>query len=174
MTTPSAVPDVRLVITGHDAEDRGSVVADSTIGPKAGLAADGWQAYVLWAAGALPTLPDDGLSAIDTAVSGVGSVRLVQCVVYPEGRQAPTGDAMVLQAIERAPGDNSAMHFTRTVDLVTVIDGEVDVVLDSGTTTLRQGDFLVQNGTRHEWRNRGDKPARLSVVVLGTEHRGFG
>lgn len=172
MSTPS-VPDVRLVITGHDDAGRGRIAADSTIGPKAGLAADGWQAYVLWATSALPTLPDDGLAAIDTDASGKGSIRLVQCVVYPEGQPAPAGDTETLQAIERSPGDESAMHFTRTVDLVTVIDGEVDVVLDGETTTLHQGDFLVQNGTRHEWRNRGDRPARLSVIVLGTEHRGF-
>jgi quercetin dioxygenase-like cupin family protein len=118
-------------------------------------------------------LPDDGLAAIDSGASGPGSIRLVQCVVYPDGQQPPTGDAAVLAAIQRTPGESSAMHYTNSLDLVIVISGEVEVVLDDERTTLRQGDFLVQNGTRHEWLNHGTEPARLAVVVIGAEHRGF-
>jgi quercetin dioxygenase-like cupin family protein len=54
-----------------------------------------------------------------------------------------------------------------------VIEGEVEIVLDTERTTLRQGDFIVQNGTRHEWLNHTDKPAKLGVIVLGTDHKGF-
>jgi quercetin dioxygenase-like cupin family protein len=173
MSVPTAVPDVRLVITGHTPDGRGQVASDTEIGPMPGLAADGWQAYVLWALSEVPTLPDDGLSAIDATAAGPGSIRLVQCVVYPDGQQPPVGDAAALAPIQRTPGDTSAMHYTHSLDLVIVIDGEVEVVLDDQRTTLRQGDYLVQNGTRHEWRNHGDVPARLAVVVVGTEHRGF-
>jgi quercetin dioxygenase-like cupin family protein len=173
MSVPTVVPDVRLVITGHTAEGRGQVVSDTEIGPMPGLSADSWQAYVLWALSQVPTLPDDGLSAVDPSAAGPGSIRLVQCVVYPDNQAPPAGDAAVLAAIQRTPGDQSAMHYTNSLDLVIVIDGEVEVVLDDQRTTLRQGDFLVQNGTRHEWRNHGDVPARLAVVVIGAEHRGF-
>jgi quercetin dioxygenase-like cupin family protein len=166
------VPDVRLVVTGHDADNNGRFVADRRIGPTPGLAADGWQAYVLWAVRPLPALPDDGISAIDTSASGPGSVRFVQTIVYPQGTEAPAGTAGALTAIEK-PNGGSAMHFTRTVDLVVVIEGEVEVVLDTERTTLRQGDFIVQNGTRHEWLNHTDKPAKLGVIVLGTDHQGF-
>jgi quercetin dioxygenase-like cupin family protein len=164
--------DVRLVVTGHDSDNRGQFVTDTRVGPTPGLAADGWQAYVLWAVPALPTLPDDGASAVDTSASGPGSVRFVQTVVYPQGTEAPAGTAEALTAIEK-PDDGSAMHFTRTVDLVVVLEGEVEVVVDTDRRTLRQGDFLVQNGTRHEWLNHGDVPAKLGVIVLGTEHKGF-
>jgi mannose-6-phosphate isomerase-like protein (cupin superfamily) len=169
---PTEVPDVRLVVTGHDADNNGRFVADRRAGPTPGLAADGWQAYVLWAVRSRPALPDDGVSAIDTSASGPGSVRFVQTIVYPQGTDAPAGTAEALTAIEK-PADGSAMHFTRTVDLVVVIEGEVEVVLDTERTTLYQGDCLVQNGTRHEWLNHTDKPARLGVIVLGTEHKGF-
>ncbi|MGW6139476.1 cupin domain-containing protein [Streptomyces sp. NPDC055140] len=173
MTATNRVRDVRLVVTGHDADNQGIIASDTEIGPAPGLAADGWQAYILWASQTLPDLPDDGLAALDTGASGPGSVRLVQCVVYPEGGPAPAGAPEALNSIQRTPGDDSAMHYTHSVDLVIVIDGEVEAVLDTTRTVLKQGDFLVQNGTRHEWHNHGDKPARLGVVVLGTEHRGF-
>jgi mannose-6-phosphate isomerase-like protein (cupin superfamily) len=165
-------PDVRLVVTGHDADNKGRFVSDGWIGPTPGLAADGWQAYILWAVRSLPTLPDDGTSAVDTSASGPGSVRFVQTIVYPQGTEAPAGRAEALTDLEK-PDDGSAMHFTRTVDLVVVLEGEVEVVLDTERTTLRQGDFLVQNGTRHEWLNHTDRPAKLGVIVLGTDHKGF-
>ena len=164
-------PDVRLVVTGHDADNNGRFVSDRWIGPTPGLAADGWVAYVLWGVRSLPTLPDDGSSAIDTSVSGPGAIRFVQTIVYPQGTET-TGAAEALTDLEKQ-AEGSAMHFTRTVDLVVVLEGEVEVVLDTGRTTLRQGDFLVQNGTRHEWLNHTGEPAKLGVIVLDTVHKGF-
>lgn len=169
--SPTEAPDVRLVVTGHDADNNGRFVSDRLIGPTPGLAADGWVAYVLWGVRSLPALPDDGTSAIDTSVSGPGAIRFVQTIVYPQGTET-TGTAEALTDLEKQ-AEGSAMHFTRTVDLVVVLEGEVEVVLDTGRTTLRQGDFLVQNGTRHEWLNRTDKPAKLGVIVLDTVHKGF-
>lgn len=169
--SPTEAPDVRLVVTGHDADNNGRFVSDRWIGPTPGLAADGWVAYVLWGVRSLPTLPDDGTSAIDTSVSGPGSIRFVQTIVYPQGTET-TGTAEALTDLEKQ-AEGSAMHFTRTVDLVVVLEGEVEVVLDTERTTLRQGDFLVQNGTRHEWLNHTDKPAKLGVIVLDTVHKGF-
>jgi hypothetical protein len=29
---------------------------------------------------------------------------------------------------------------------------------------------VVQNGTRHRWRNPGDVPARLALFVVGAQH----
>ena len=169
--SPTEAPDVRLVVTGHDADNNGRFVSDRWIGPTPGLAADGWVAYVLWGVRSLPTLPDDGTSAIDTSVSGPGAIRFVQTIVYPQGTET-TGAAEALTDLEKQ-AEGSAMHFTRTVDLVVVLEGEVEVVLDTGRTTLRQGDFLVQNGTRHEWLNHTGKPAKLGVIVLDTVHKGF-
>jgi len=52
-----------------------------------------------------------------------------------------------------------------------VLDGTVILELDDGAeVTLRPGDTVVQNGTRHRWRNPGDVPARLALFVVGAEH----
>jgi hypothetical protein len=32
---------------------------------------------------------------------------------------------------------------------------------------VREGDCVVQNGTRHAWRNTGDRPCRMAVVLVG-------
>ena len=52
----------------------------------------------------------------------------------------------------------------------TKISGEVVLELDDGAeVTLRPGDTVVQNGTRHAWRNRTSEPAVLVVVLVGAK-----
>jgi quercetin dioxygenase-like cupin family protein len=64
--------------------------------------------------------------------------------------------------------DKPGMHTTPTVDYAVVLDGELVLDLDAGKTTrLRPGDVVVQNGTRHAWRNPGSTPATIFVVLIG-------
>jgi quercetin dioxygenase-like cupin family protein len=40
--------------------------------------------------------------------------------------------------------------------------------LDDGeTVALKAGDVVIQNATRHAWRNPGTKPATLIFVLIG-------
>jgi quercetin dioxygenase-like cupin family protein len=46
------------------------------------------------------------------------------------------------------------MHRTVSLDYGVVIEGEMELVLDSGETRLmRRGDMAIQRGTMHAWRN---------------------
>ncbi|KAK8056911.1 hypothetical protein PG993_002138 [Apiospora rasikravindrae] len=46
------------------------------------------------------------------------------------------------------------MHRTVSLDYGVVLEGEVDLVLDSGEVRrMRRGDLAVQRGTMHAWRN---------------------
>jgi quercetin dioxygenase-like cupin family protein len=64
--------------------------------------------------------------------------------------------------------DKPGMHTTPTVDYAVVLEGEVVLDLDAGETTrLLPGDVVVQNGTRHAWRNPGSTPATIFVVLIG-------
>ena len=46
------------------------------------------------------------------------------------------------------------MHRTMTVDTIVVVEGDVEITLDSGEMRrLKAGDSLVQRGTMHKWRN---------------------
>lgn len=69
---------------------------------------------------------------------------------------------------ELPPGGVLGMHATKTVDLVTVLEGEITLVLDGGAfTVLRTHDVLLQRGVVHAWENRGSAPARWTTVTLG-------
>jgi quercetin dioxygenase-like cupin family protein len=51
---------------------------------------------------------------------------------------------------------------------VGVMPGRVVLELDDGACVeLGPGDTVVQNGTRHRWRNPFDEPATLVVVLIG-------
>jgi uncharacterized cupin superfamily protein len=45
--------------------------------------------------------------------------------------------------------DGGGWHTTQTLDLVTVISGEIELELDDGITKLKAGDCIVQHGSRH-------------------------
>jgi quercetin dioxygenase-like cupin family protein len=76
------------------------------------------------------------------------------------------------------------MHRTVSLDYGVVIEGEVELVLDSGETrVLRRGDVAVQRGTMHAWRNTSRtewarmmyvlqecKPVEVEGKVLGEDY----
>jgi quercetin dioxygenase-like cupin family protein len=67
------------------------------------------------------------------------------------------------------PG-HPGMHTTETVDYCVILSGEVWLELDGGALThLRAGDTVVQNGTRHAWRNLSEEPVTMAVVQVGAE-----
>lgn len=74
----------------------------------------------------------------------------------------------VLRVVDMAPGAESPMHRTVSLDYGVVLEGEVELELDSGEKRLLpRGDIFVQRGTRHQWRNpSGSQPARLLMVHL--------
>jgi quercetin dioxygenase-like cupin family protein len=67
------------------------------------------------------------------------------------------------------------MHTTDTIDFEYVVSGEVWLELDDGVEVkLSAGDTLVQNGTRHAWRNKSAEPCALVVFLVGAHRAGAG
>ena len=87
----------------------------------------------------------------------------------------PTRERLAAEMRETRPGrvevlepDHPGMHTTHTVDFDLVVSGEVWLELDDGAEVhLRAGDGVVQNGTRHAWRNRSDQPCVIAVALVG-------
>lgn len=60
----------------------------------------------------------------------------------------------VWRLVDFAPGFESMMHRTRSLDFGIVIEGTIELILASGEKRLlRRGDVSVQRGTNHAWRN---------------------
>jgi hypothetical protein len=173
---------VRRVVTGIDAEGRSGIVADGAA-PRAvqyeSLA--GFASALLWStpAGATvgPGLPKDDSPSV-SFVPAVGETRLMMVTFPPDStmeRAAFDAAAFGAEFARQAPGlaetfepEHPGMHTTDSIDYDVVLDGEIVLELDGGReVTLRRHEVAIQNGTRHAWRNRSDKPATLLFVLTG-------
>jgi len=96
----------------------------------------------------------------------------------PEGYKPPPGvtfESGLKELSDKLPGmgdvfDRSTpgMHTSDTIDYGVVVRGEMTLELDDGEKIhLRQGDCIVQNGTRHRWRNPLPEPCLMAFVSVG-------
>ncbi len=174
---------VRRVVTGHDADGKAVVASDSEVDGIRPALTPGSEFHRLWGGDEAPRFPDDGSSpAHESYFPPVGGFRFGLFTVPPGHRQnveAPADVATARAEFDAAlPGlaaylepDAPGMHTTDTIDFEVVLDGEVWLELDDGVEVhLRAGDTVVQNGTRHAWRNHGDTTARLAVFIVGAHH----
>ena len=77
----------------------------------------------------------------------------------------------VCRTVDFPPDSISPMHRTLSLDYGVVLEGEVELVLDSGETRLlKRGDVAVQRQTNHAWRNISkDEWARMLFVLQSAE-----
>ncbi|KAK6949049.1 hypothetical protein Daesc_009122 [Daldinia eschscholtzii] len=75
------------------------------------------------------------------------------------------------RTVDFPPDYTSPMHRTPSCDFGVVLEGEVELVLDSGETRLlKRGDVAVQRGTNHAWHNTSkDSWARMLYVLQSAE-----
>ena len=65
------------------------------------------------------------------------------------------------------PGAETPMHHTMTVNIGIVLEGTVELHLDSGEVrTLKKGDSYTQRGTMHKWKNVSDEWVRIATFTM--------
>jgi quercetin dioxygenase-like cupin family protein len=69
------------------------------------------------------------------------------------------------------PGYSSTIHTTDSIDLDICISGELELVLDEGSVTLRPGDSVIVPGVRHAWRT--GQGATWAFVMLSPHSTGY-
>jgi quercetin dioxygenase-like cupin family protein len=67
---------------------------------------------------------------------------------------------------------NPGMHSTDTIDYAIVVSGEIWLELDDGKEVhLKQGDVVIQNGTKHAWRNHGESDSLMCFCMVGVANK---
>ncbi len=175
---------VRRVVTGHSVDGKAVVVTDDHVEPIMLDLLPGYAFQRVWGADEAPTFPDDGAPRpAHTYFPPVGGFRFGLFTVPPETTVMPhdVDIPAALAELEHAlPGmaahmepESPGMHTTDTIDFEYVLSGAVDLELDDGEIVhLVAGDTVVQNGTRHAWRNRGTEPCEMVVVLVGAHRHG--
>jgi mannose-6-phosphate isomerase-like protein (cupin superfamily) len=139
----------------------------------------GLRTELLWQTTDLPSLPNgiapDPVNDASTFLPRFGETS-IQVVTFPADTGAVVAPAEQQSDYSKAfPGlsehfesKNPGMHVTDTVDYCILLEGELVMELDDGATVvLRQNDVVIQNGTRHGWRNRSERSATMLFVMIG-------
>ncbi|MDB5980216.1 MAG: cupin 2 protein [Pseudomonas sp.] len=172
---------IRRIVTGHDEQGNSVFVSDdNTPRAEAFTSIPGHAMAQLWMTGANPTLPEEGSDPTLSHPSLIPSQGGTSFAVFdfpPDHvMQNPVDGAQAFEELTRAlPGlietfepDHPGMHTTPTIDYGIILEGEMWLELDNGEARLiKAGDIVIQNGTRHAWRNRSDRIARALFVMIG-------
>jgi mannose-6-phosphate isomerase-like protein (cupin superfamily) len=166
--------------------------SDTEVEPITVGLAPGADFYRIWGGDERASFPDDGSHpAAPAYFPGPNGFRFGVFTVAPDSVTIPKDidlETALGEMEERPPGlvarmepDNPGMHTTATIDYEIVISGRVVLELDDGATReLGPGDTVIQNGTRHAWRNpsqerQNPRPERIltggSVYLRGADDR---
>jgi len=155
----SNYPPIRRVVTGHDADNVAKVLIDAPATnakfPQAGLVST-----MMWCTDGAPAKIPVGERIEDLGARILGT--------------APPAKGTRFAVIDFPPGNHPHMHRTETVDYVIVIEGEIEMDMDSSTVKLKQGDIMIQRGTNHAWANRSTARARVAFVLIDAKPLGIG
>lgn len=167
---------VRRVLTGHDADGKSTIIADSPAQNVKEMASmPGLALTDLWETSGAPASNAGGADAAlrPVRLEPPKNGTLLRIVEFPpdsawrsgaDGREAFKSIGAG-HAQDRASSD-PMMHRTSTVDYIIVLRGEIHAVMESGETLLRAGDILVQRGTNHSWSVRGSEPCIVAAVLV--------
>ncbi len=174
MTSKDSAGLARRVITGHDSAGRSVIAQDAEVAtwvrrPTGSLIMDVWGSSSLPVSAVADPVDADELVLLPEP----HGIRVRMAVFPPDASIDAEARAAYEASLAQVYGDQGeqghsvpGMHRTETIDIVTVVDGELWMVLDDGETCLRAGDTLIQRGTRHAWQNRSDKPCTISTVMV--------
>jgi mannose-6-phosphate isomerase-like protein (cupin superfamily) len=171
--------DVRRVVTGQTADGTSVFASDEVMSPITLSLLPGSEFHRLWGSDETVRLPVDGADRTPPQYfPPAEGMRFGFFSLAPDSVGLPP-DLDVAAALaemgQKLPGmtdvmerDDPGMHRTDTVDFLYVVSGEVVLELDDGAERrLQAGDCVIQNGTRHAWRNRSEEHCVILVVLVG-------
>lgn len=152
----SPLPPIKRYITSHTQDTGASVLLPSApLTWKCSPAMDATACVAYTTTGFPPKLLDeDDVKKYKETVSG-GKLGLVN----------PSGT--VCRIVDFGPGREAIMHRTKSLDYGVVLEGVVEMVLDSGERCkLQRGDMVIQRATMHGWRNASSAEWARMLFVL--------
>jgi quercetin dioxygenase-like cupin family protein len=139
-----SAPDIRRVITGHNAEGKAVILTDEVLDKRSRIGRTIW---------ATDSSPADNSTYREVPVNG-----------------ATVSGGTVFRVGALEPGHRSPMHRTVSIDYAIVLEGTVGLELDSGDTThVSAGEVIVQRGTNHIWFNDTDEPCVIAWILIDAE-----
>jgi hypothetical protein len=166
---------MRRVVTGNDAQGKAVFVSDGE-SEKIELGADIPPVELVWGWDAIPAVPTDGAKPdYRRYFPPDGALRVIVVSMPPDDQPVELDPQVAEESFVGLYTDadwdpeNPGMHTTASIDIGLVLSGKVLLELDDGEQRLLEpGDWYIQNGTRHAWRNPYDEPCRVAIFLAGT------
>ena len=168
---------VRRLVTGHLADGRSTVLLDGPA-PNVKQRKAGNASTLLWVTDETPArMESEDRAARDIGVPPPRQGTIFRVAEFPPGVGGEVRDnETVLRDFGIGPDvkrghapRHPAIHRTRSIDYVVVLEGEIDLLLDDRDVHLKAGDVVVQQATNHAWINRGASTCRLAMVFIDAE-----
>jgi hypothetical protein len=161
---------VRRVITAQTKDGKSVFAIDEQVQEL--VRPDGQQVWQIWGADGIPQLPDDASGSYEnTLFAPPGGFRVQVCEFPAEGAEKPEPRGTWPTHGTPIARFGGGMHYTDSVDIMVVMEGEVGLQVDDGAEViLRAGDILIQNGAAHAWKLRS-VPCRICMIAQGAVRR---
>jgi mannose-6-phosphate isomerase-like protein (cupin superfamily) len=162
----------RRVITGVDGKGRSTVIGDEDTPRRA--TAPAFTICDIWETSYLPVPMDTPAAAGEVSIYPPKTGFTFRVCTFPPDSEYDK-EAAYKESLEALQGGDTflsdshlpGMHVHDTLDIVTVVSGELHIVLETGETLLRQGDSVIVRGVVHSWSNKTDEPVVLTSLMMG-------
>jgi len=138
------IRQTRRVITGLDADGRSTVIID----------------------GPAPVWGETGGRVWRTDSYPADNSSMTDCPDEPFSFEMMESGSSTCMVHEFSPGIGEYWHATNSLDYIVMLEGEVELQLETGPVTVRAGDVLVDRGVIHSWRNESGHPARAVIIAI--------
>lgn len=152
----NGLPHLTRYITTHDPSTGKAIVHSKDPAPWTIFDGQSIGFSVMYTTSEFPTSLNDDKDIKDhEKVMASGKLGLVN----PRGT--------VCRVVDFGPGHKPLMHRTQSLDYGIVLEGKIEMELDSGEKhILTRGDVAVQRATMHAWRNMSDTEWARMIFVL--------
>ena len=171
----------RRVLVGVDDRGRSTIVSDENTTTR--LATEAFTRNVIWGATEVPTAVTADNAMTDAAlIPPPPHGYYYDISTFPPDKDwnyaGGYANALTAAGVDAEPDTATAasddndprtrpgMHQTDTIDIVTILSGEIWAVVENGETLVKAGDTVVHRGTWHAWSNRSDQPCTVAALHI--------
>jgi mannose-6-phosphate isomerase-like protein (cupin superfamily) len=161
----------RRVLSGTDDTGRSTIVLDGVSTSR--IATPAFTISDIWVTEALPVPMSQGPASGEISIFPPPEGFHYRIVTFPPDKEWDIKAAYQESLAAMDGGDTydgeahiPGMHVHDTLDIVTVISGELYAVFEEGETLLTQGDSIIVRGVMHTWSNRSSVPCTISSLMM--------
>lgn len=169
---------MRRIVTADDPDGQSVVLVDGPPSAMAGALETGGL-FEIWSDASAGPQDPRAMADLGPTVAALtpadGQVKVRWFVIHPAPEGVPHSELVdrsrarfAAYGAEDHLTDQSrhpSMHRTHSMDIICLLQGDVDLILDGAETRLTPGQVVIQRGTSHAWRAHGGPALLLAVLI---------